>query len=70
MISKSKDEFLIMQLKEIIDEHINRSFIKAISVNESYVLPLISKFKKNSFTRNGYSLSKSSLSRKRALKSC
>jgi len=59
------EEYLIEQIKNIIELHLEQSFNK---IQNGGLLPKIDSSKKASLSKYGYKLSKSSLSRKRALK--
>ena len=61
------EEFYIKQIENIIDIHLKKSYNKIINQYGGQ-LPPIDNSKKASLKKYGYKLSKSTLSRKRALK--
>jgi len=61
------EEYLIKQINNMVKIHLKESFEK-IQIQNGGLLPKIDTSKKASLSKYGYKLSKSSLSRKRALK--
>jgi len=67
------DEYLINEINTIIDDYLQKNLEQHLKQNQvqdggTNLLPPIDKSKRASLSKYGYKLSKSSLSRKRALK--